>query len=226
MSEKRIYAYAAWEQNNPIGTFFVNQIRGKETYSFEYDETWLLRHSDIFLDPDIMPYPGRQYLNDGKETYGMLQDMSPDRWGRKLIQRKEAIAAQKEGRSVRTLLPSDYLLNVNDVTRSGGIRLTTERQTEFNDTVEKLSVPPITELRELEQAVQGFERTDKEEEKWLNTLINPGSSLGGARPKANIFSLCSSILCFHCFFQRELSDPQNPEYDPDRKDHRKPDPDL
>ncbi len=181
MSRKKIFIHAGWENDALIGTVFADNVRGKEAYSFEYHEDWLIHHGNLVLDPDILPFSGRQYLQ-GKETYGFLQDISPDRWGRKLIQRKRIIKDGKTG----SILPSDYYLEINDFVRSGGIRIKTEENGEFAGRSDVLPVPPITSLRELEQAVRGFERADKDEEKWLNTLLAPGSSLGGARPKANV----------------------------------------
>ena len=188
---KKLSLHAGWQDKNPIiGTIYIDNVRGKETYSFEYDNDWLAGNINLMLDPDIQLFAGRQYLS-GKEIYGFLQDISPDRWGRKLIERRETIISPDKG--VRQLMPSDYMLAVQDYTRTGGIRVSADRVQTFISSSDKLKVPPMTKLRELEQAVEGFEKTDKDEEKWLNTLFAPGSSLGGARPKANVMDADNSL---------------------------------
>lgn len=49
-------------------------------------------------------------------------DSSPDRWGRTLMDRREAILARKEKRKARKLFEEDYLLGVYDAYRMGGLR--------------------------------------------------------------------------------------------------------
>jgi serine/threonine-protein kinase HipA len=53
-----------------------------------------------------------------------------------------------------------------------------------------MAAPPFTLLRTLEEASLQLEREDAIENPafayWLNLLISPGSSLGGARPKASV----------------------------------------
>ena len=167
-----------------IGYIHIDNARGKEIISFLYDEDWLRDHHDFLLDPEIYPVRGRQFPRGDRGTFGFLEDIAPDRWGRKLMDRREIIDANFEGRSIRRLQESDYFLGVNDECRMGGIRLWKDRYISDRDT---LSAPPITELRKLEQAayIIGETPTDAEE-KWFKDLIAPGSSLGGARPKANV----------------------------------------
>ena len=184
MGELALSIHAGWRNNEKIGTVFINNVRGKEIYSFEYEHEWLVKNKDLYFDPDIQPFMGRQYLTEGKETYGFLQDISPDRWGRKLLQRKDSNLARNEGRAPYTLMPSDYLLGVQDKLRYGGIRI--KLNDNYVDNSLNSPVPPFTRLRELEQAVRSLENNDPNNDEWLNMLIVPGSSLGGARPKANV----------------------------------------
>lgn len=191
--EKRLELYAGWEDDKHIGTVFIDRIRGNEVFSFEYDPDWLFDHRELILDPDIQPYNGRQYLSSEKDTYGILSDISPDRWGRTLLQRKEAILAQRENRQPQKLMASDYLVGVCDMSRMGGVRIKYYGEDEFIQSPDVLPIPPITRLRDLEYAVNGFEKADKNEEKWVNDLLNPGSSLGGARPKATVMDTEDSL---------------------------------
>ena len=187
--EKTIFVYADFSMQNPtlMGILYVNSLKGEESYSFEYDREWLKKTSlKITLDPELMPYSGRQYPF-GKTIFGLFSDSSPDRWGRVLMNKRERILAGKEGRKPAKLYDSDYLLGVYDETRLGGIRFKTEPNGAFLSDDKETAAPPWTSLRTLEEASRNFENEDTAlSEKWLNQLIRPGSSLGGARPKATV----------------------------------------
>ena len=187
--EKTIFVYDDFSMQNPtlMGILYVNSFRGGESYSFEYDREWLKKTSlKITLDPELMPYSGRQYPF-GKTIFGLFSDSSPDRWGRVLMNKRERILAEKEGRKPAKLYDSDYLLGVYDETRLGGIRFKTEPNGAFLSDDKETAAPPWASLRTLEEASRNFENDDTAlSEKWLNQLIRPGSSLGGARPKATV----------------------------------------
>ena len=187
--EKTIFVYDDFSMQNPtwMGTLYVNSLKGEESYSFEYDREWLKKTSlKITLDPAFMPYSGRQYPF-GKTIFGLFSDSSPDRWGRVLMNKRERILAGKEGRKPAKLYDSDYLLGVYDETRLGGIRFKTEPNGAFLSDDKETAAPPWASLRTLEEASRNFENDDTAlSEKWLNQLIRPGSSLGGARPKATV----------------------------------------
>ena len=187
--EKTIFVYDDFSMQNPtlMGILYVNSLKGEESYSFEYDREWLKKTSlKITLDPELMPYSGRQYPF-GKAIFGLFSDSSPDRWGRVLMNKRERILAGKEGRKPAKLYDSDYLLGVYDETRLGGIRFKTEPNGAFLSDDKETAAPPWTSLRTLEEASRNFENDDTAlSEKWLNQLIRPGSSLGGARPKATV----------------------------------------
>ncbi|MGN1350862.1 MAG: type II toxin-antitoxin system HipA family toxin [Anaerovoracaceae bacterium] len=170
-----------------MGTLYVNTSKGSETYSFEYSEEWLKKTKmQVNLDPELQPYAGRQFPT-GKSVFGMFADASPDRWGRVLMNKRERILAGKEGRKPSKLYDSDYLLGVCDETRMGGIRLKDSLEGPFLSDDKETAAPPWTKLRTLEEASRNFESDETGlAEKWLNQLIRPGSSLGGARPKATV----------------------------------------
>lgn len=192
-TNKNIYVYADWEamkEPTLMGILSVVLTRGKEVFSFEYMEDWIKLGQPQNLDPNLQFYTGRQYIREDKPNFGVFLDSSPDRWGRVLMKRREAIMARKEERNPRTLLESDFLLGVYDPYRMGGLRFKTELNGDFLSADKELVAPPLLSLRDLEYASLQLESDklidDEETVKWLNMLMAPGSSLGGARPKANV----------------------------------------
>jgi serine/threonine-protein kinase HipA len=192
-SKKQLYVYADWrefERPELMGILNVVLSRGKEIFSFEYDEKWLKSGIAQTLDPDLQLYRGSQYLRDEKENFGVFLDSSPDRWGRVLMKRREAALAKREKRSEKTLLETDYLLGVFDGHRMGALRFKENKEGPFLNDNKKMATPPWAEIRDLEFASLQLEKEniieDPDYMKWLNLLIAPGSSLGGARPKASV----------------------------------------
>jgi serine/threonine-protein kinase HipA len=188
-TQKKIYVYDDFSTRQPIllGYLYVDVIKGGETYSFAYDDQWLRdTELSVSLDPDLVPYGGRQFPN-GSSIFGLFADASPDRWGRVLMTKKERLLADKENRKPRKLNPSDFLLGVYDDSRMGGIRFKLDPEGEFLSNDKETATPPWASLRTLEEASRQFENdTTALSEKWLNQLLRPGSSLGGARPKATV----------------------------------------
>ena len=188
--QKVIYIYENFFSTEPnlLGTLFIESIRGRESYAFEYDSKWLKGNFNyMFIDPDLQLYAGRQYPTGGKSMFGLFADSCPDRWGRLLMTRRERILAQQEGRKPRKLLDSDFLMGVYDETRMGALRFKLEKDGPFLSDDSETPTPPWTSLRALEDAARQFENDESGmEEKWIKQLIKPGSSLGGARPKATV----------------------------------------
>ena len=160
----------------PLGELTVDSVRGHETWMFRYDPDYLKVPRPI-LDPAILQVNGPQYPPDGT-VFGFLSDAAPDRWGRKLIRR----------RAGRDLAESDYLLGVCDLTRQGALRIRREKDGAFEASDLGDAAPPWTTLRKLEDSARHLDADDRgrDEERWLKDLLCPGSSLGGARPKANV----------------------------------------
>ena len=188
--ENTIYVYENFSQKEAllIGYLYVNNTRGNEYHSFEFDNTWLSKHNNKFLlDPELLPIQGRQYPDSNKTTFGMFSDSSPDCWGRILMERREHFLADKEKRKPNKLNTIDYLLGVYDENRMGATRFKTNKNGPFLSSDKETAVPPWATLRSLEEASRNYENEDNIlEKKWLNQLIRPGSSLGGARPKATV----------------------------------------
>lgn len=192
-SNKDIFVYADWKGLTEavlVGILNVSQLRGKEIFSFEYSSDGLNLPGIQSIDPDLQLFAGQQYLSDNKTNFGIFMDSSPDRWGRVLMKRREAILARKNNRKAVALMESDFLLAVYDQNRMGALRFKLNRDGEFLSHGQELAAPPWTLLRDLEYASLQLEddhiTDDNEELKWLNVLMAPGSSLGGARPKASV----------------------------------------
>lgn len=193
---KYIYVYGNWTKNSPvfIGTLYVDTQKGKEIFAFEYDSHWLEAADSFKLDPGLSLYKGRQYASSAERLFGVFSDSAPDRWGRLLMNRREAIAANKEDRNPRKLLESDYLLGVDDESRMGALRFKLDKDGDFLSKDKDMAVPAWTHLRELEDASKHFEDDELSlDDKWIKQLLGPGSSLGGARPKASVKDVDGSL---------------------------------
>ena len=162
-----------------------------EIFSFAYDPAWLRGDSALAFDPDLALVRGPQYPAAHRASFGIFMDSAPDRWGRVLMQRRENTRARREARRPRGLTEWDFLLGVHDETRLGALRFRATEGSAFLDDDVRMAAPPITSLRELQAASLSFEAHVNEEEhpdyeRWLAQLFAPGSSLGGARPKASV----------------------------------------
>ena len=191
--KRSIQVYADWEGldgTQALGTLYSELLRGKEVFSFQYAEEWLQSEFVQQLDPDLQLYSGLHYLPDEKPNFGLFLDSSPDRWGRVLMRRREAALARKEERTVRFLHETDYLLGVFDGSRMGALRFKLDPGGNYLNDNEEMATPPWTSLRELEGISLRLEEedavNDPEYLQWLSLLEAPGSSLGGARPKASV----------------------------------------
>lgn len=185
-----IWVYAHWQgMSEPkcLGVLTAQQAKGRKAFGFSYDAAWISSEEQLLLDPDIAWYRGSQYPKE-KENFGIFLDSMPDNWGRTLMKRRALLVAQNEGVSAKTLYDIDYLLGVNDYTRMGALRFKLDPNGPFLDHDPRFSVPPWTEIRDLQYGANLIESNVDTDEvgKWLGMLMAPGSSLGGARPKANV----------------------------------------
>jgi serine/threonine-protein kinase HipA len=168
------------------GHLWARARRGRESASFEYDPRWLAHPDRFSLEPALTLGPGPFHTPAGKSLFGALGDSAPDRWGRVLMRRAERRRAERAGDTPRTLREIDYLLRVDDEARQGAIRLAEAEGGPFLATAEETSrIPPLVELPRLLAAAENvIGETDSDDD--LRLLLAPGSSLGGARPKASI----------------------------------------
>lgn len=181
--------YDGEEVDEPLlmGVLTCSHMRGKEIFAFEFDGSWLKDKRFRSFDPDLQLFRGRQYVPQDKDNFGLFLDSTPDRWGRVLLERREAELARLEGRPVKHMSEADFLLGVFDGGRMGALRFKENRAGDFLDNDASMATPPWTSLRELEEASLNLEDASEiQQSKWLRMLVAPGSSLGGARPKANV----------------------------------------
>jgi serine/threonine-protein kinase HipA len=186
MTKQVIVWISLGSENIPVGSLWFHLRNGKETASFEYTQIWL-EHSERFaLEPALQLTRGSYHTTAEMSVFGAIGDSAPDRWGRVLMRRAESKRAKAEKRTPVTLSNADYLLRVNDEARQGALRFSLElEQPVFLAEKEKSSIPPIIDLPKLLSATERFLDEDESAED-LKLLLAPGSSLGGARPKASI----------------------------------------
>ena len=180
--------WADLTERQKFGEVVVSRQRGHSTAGFIFNDDWLERQDLRTIDPDVMPFRGPQYPKEGRTIFGFLTDSAPDRWGRVLMQRREAVLAREAGRPVRHLDDYDYLLGVHDRARLGALRFRASEAGPFLARDDPWATPPWTRLRELEAAARAVDspQGNDEDSKWLEMIFAPGSSLGGARPKATV----------------------------------------
>lgn len=167
-----------------IGLARSNRVRGKETVVFEYTGEWLGDADRFELEPGLPLTRVGFAPPAGQAIHGALGDSAPDTWGRRLMQRAERRQAEREGRAVRTLMESDYLLGVSDESRLGALRFRRGDGEPFLAESPR-GIPPLVELGRLLQCTERILR-DEETDEDLQMIFAPGSSLGGARPKASV----------------------------------------
>lgn len=192
-NKRTINVYVHWiGMDKPIqmGALHSDRVKGKELFSFEYESAWMKSEQAQLLDPSLQLYTGLHYLKEGQENFGVFLDSSPDRWGRILMRRREAAFAKIQGRIENNLFETDYLIGVYDEHRMGALRFKLNEDGPFLNDNKEMASPPWASLRKLEQISLRLEEDDVIDDpeylNWLNMLIAPGASLGGARPKASI----------------------------------------
>ena len=190
---KKLYVYADFDwlkEVELVGELDYESLRGSDSYSFKFADSWIKKYNAITLSEDLNNYPGIQYTQPNKDIFGCFADALPDRWGRTLLLRREQIMAQEENRPVRRLSSFEFLTGIDDFSRMGGFRFKETSDGEFINADNFLRIPPLTDLRELIAASKEIEKSEEAnalpEKRWIAQLVQPGSSLGGARPKANV----------------------------------------
>ncbi len=190
---KRLYVYADFDwldEAELMGELTCDTVRGNETYGFSFAREWLAQHGDVFFGEDLRNYPGVQYTSPEKDIFSCFSDALPDRWGRTLLNRREQIVASEEKRPVRRLNSFDYLVGIDDESRMGGFRFSEIPGGKYINFDASLRVPPLANVCELMQAAHEIEASEElhvlPSKRWLMQLLRPGTSLGGARPKATV----------------------------------------
>jgi serine/threonine-protein kinase HipA len=185
-----IYVFADWigiAEPTLLGILSAHYGKGKKAFSFEYDKKWIQSKRNFVLDPDLQFFAGSQFPNQ-KENFGVFMDSMPDTWGRTLMRRRAALEGRENGQGIKKLYDIDFLLGVYDESRMGALRFKTVLDGPFLDNNKASATPPWASIRDLQYAALQIENDDDflNMKKWLALLMAPGSSLGGARPKANV----------------------------------------
>ena len=168
-----------------VGRLWARMRKDRESATFEYDKTWLAHSKSFSLEPALKLGPGPFHTASDRPLFGAIGDSAPDRWGRVLMRRAERRRAGQEGRRPRTVREIDYLLMVDDETRQGALRFSEQEQGPFLADLGRTRIPPLIDLPRLLSATEHvLSDTDTDED--LRLLLAPGSSLGGARPKASV----------------------------------------
>jgi serine/threonine-protein kinase HipA len=168
-----------------VGRLWARMRKDRESATFEYDKDWLAHSERFSLEPALKLGPGPFHTPSDKPLFGAIGDSAPDRWGRVLMRRAERRRAEREGQTPRTVREIDYLLMVDDEARQGALRFAEREGGPFLAEHGPTKIPPLIELpRLLSAAEHVLSDTDSDED--LRLLLAPGSSLGGARPKASV----------------------------------------
>ena len=191
MEQLAVIASFDWmETEEIIGLLNYENLRGSDVFSFEFSREWLQLHPDILLGRDLRPFTGIQYAPSEKGIFGCFADALPDRWGRRLIDLRIHQQQHADGQPRRRLSDWDYLRGVEDTLRMGAFRFKDIHTGEYLNAADTYQVPPILSLEELLEAAEEIEKSEyshvEPEERWVQRLFLPGSSVGGARPKACI----------------------------------------
>ena len=174
-----------------VGRLWVHTAKGRESASFEYSSEWRSSPIRFSLEPALAVGEGSFYTD--KALFGSMGDFAPDRWGRLLMERREARTAKYEKRPSRRLYESDFLLMVNDMARQGALRFSERLDGPFLAAEGDVPIPPLVKLERLLNASDRIlDRREFDED--IRDLVTPGSSIGGARPKASILDNDGNLL--------------------------------
>ena len=184
MTDKQLQVYLDLEgKPHLVGRLWARSRKGRESATFEYDASWLKHPSRFALEPALVLSRGQHHTAAGRRLFGAIGDSAPDRWGRLLIQRDERRKAREANREPRTLNEVDYLVAVGDIARQGALRFAETEGGTF--VAASVQIPPLVRLSALLNASLHI-TADGGSDEDLKLLLAPGSSLGGARPKASV----------------------------------------
>lgn len=186
MADHKIYVYIDLDGNlHQVGLLWFHSNRKKEVASFQYEQNWLSHRERFALEPALELTEGMYYTEVDRNMFGAIGDSAPDRWGRILMRRAAAQRARSSNKQLKTLTEIDYLLGVYDEVRQGALRFSEKIGGPFLHQSDASPVLPLIDLPKLLSATEKL-LEDKESEEDLRLLLAPGSSLGGARPKASV----------------------------------------
>lgn len=168
-----------------VGRLWTRSRGARDSATFEYDRAWLAQPWRFALDPALQLAQGGIHTAADRPLFGAIADSTPDRWGRMLMRRAERHRSATPGDTPRTLREIDYLLGVADEARLGALRFAPHDGGPFLAESIQGRIPPMVELPKLLAATNRV-LDDAATSDDLRLLLAPGSSLGGARPKASV----------------------------------------
>lgn len=202
MTDVLTYVYVNYKgQDIPVGRLWSYFNNGRESASFKYDESWLKNPENFELEPYLPLTEGTFHTDTKKSIFASFSDCSPDSWGRLLIKQNEEKRAEKEKRARRQLNQIDYLLAVYDFSRHGALRFKQTPDGDFLSAKDNKAIPPLVELPKLLTASEKVLDDDASYND-IRELLVPGSSLGGARPKASVIDKAGN-LCIAKFPKKD-----------------------
>lgn len=185
MMDREVFIYVDLDgARHLVGRLWGRMRKDIESATFEYDNEWLKNPAKFSLEPALQLGPGPFHTPADTPMFGAIGDSAPDRWGRTLMRRMERRRADAAGTAPRTLREIDFLLLVDDEARMGALRFAEQEGGPFLRGGVK-RIPPLVELPKLLAAAEHL-MEDKDSDEDLKLLFAPGSSLGGARPKASV----------------------------------------
>lgn len=171
------------EESVKVGSIYSHWRRNTESMTFIYDESYLSRPDSYALEPGLPLHSGAHQTPTGKKIFGAFSDSSPDRWGRRIIERRESERARNAREAPRAMSEATLMLAIRDDLRQGALRFSQEPgvflANESDGIPAKIALPHLIELAR---------KIDTEESNYseMQELFLAGGSLGGARPKAHI----------------------------------------
>ena len=194
ITEDAIVSIQLEDDTISVGTLrFRSRNNKRPRATFEYSSDWLQHPERFALGPSLALAEGETHAEPTAPEFGPLSDSAPDYWGQMLMQRAEVHRAEAENRQPRTLSGMDLLLGVNDTARMGALRFSrADKPDQFLATKTQNPIPPLVKLPELLSTAQKIDE-DRESAQDIQILLSPGSSLGGARPKASVMDRDDSL---------------------------------
>jgi serine/threonine-protein kinase HipA len=184
--DREVLVYADLQgTSHLVGKLWARSRKDRENGTFEYDKSWLANPDHFSLEPALKLGPGPFHTPSDKPLFGAIGDSAPDRWGRVLMRRADRRRAERAGQMPRTVREIDYLLMVDDEARQGALRFAEKEGGPFLAEYTSTRIPPLIELPRLLSAAEHV-LSDNDSDEDLRLLLAPGSSLGGARPKASV----------------------------------------
>ena len=159
------------DQHEPARCGTLTLVGGR-VHLFEYDRTWLSRKDAFVLSPDLPLHWGVIESGMGRAIHPIFEDAGPDKWGRSVIDKVFNLSRVAE---------MDYLACAGE-DRIGAMGFSWDEARYVAINERPFEARDIEDLMRAARAMQNREPIDER----MKRLLRPGTSAGGARPKAVI----------------------------------------